>query len=189
MLAHEFFEIVRRLRVQSRHGFVQDPHLRLVYERADDVELLLHAVGIRLYLLADRVAEREEVEILVQPLFAQSGRHVEHVADEVDELHPRQPLVQDVVVRNIADELLCRDGIVAQIHSAHTHRSALEADYAGHALYRGGFSRAVRTYEAVYLPFFDVEGKVVHGRSRVSRISLCELMYVQHRNRIPYRAY
>ena len=180
---HQLFEVVGGLGVQPRHGLVQDPHPGLVDERADDVELLLHPVRIGLDLLVDGVFEGKESEIFLHPRLAFCGRDCKDVADEIEKFRSRQPFIEDVIVRDVADEPLCGERIVFEIDSANGHGTALEADDAGDALYRGGFTRAVGPYEAEDLPFADVEGELLHRGAEVAGIGLGQSVDVQHRGR------
>src|SRR5215216_2472704 len=68
VLAKQIFERARGFRIETDHRLVHDDHVRTMYERTRDDQLLAHAVAVALHELVPPVFEIEEGEELARPV-------------------------------------------------------------------------------------------------------------------------
>ena len=69
VIAHKFFQLKTRLRVESGHRFVQNPNLRLMHESRDDAYFLLHSVRIRTYFISEFISDIKHRGVLFRSFF------------------------------------------------------------------------------------------------------------------------
>ena len=135
-LAQHLLHMERRLRVQPHEGLVQHQQHRLVHERADEHELLAHAMRIRRHQVAERRGEAQPVGIRLDALAPHVGRHRVKVGDVVQVLDARKEFVDVRIVGHVRRDALARERVrphrlprnadVALVEPGHAHDGADE---------------------------------------------------------------
>ena len=178
MLAHDGLELVRGDGVEADEGLIHYNELRLVYERRDERQLLLHAVGVGGHRLGEVVGQLEEVGVFVYPLVARVGRHAVDVRDEVEVFDAGEEVVEVRVIRDVGDVPFALQRLGLDALAADVYLSGVELEYAAAGLDGSGLAGAVVADEAVDLPRLYVQRKVVHGL--LLAVGLCEVFYPEH---------
>jgi len=162
VLAHDRLELVGGRRVEAHERLVHDDELRLVQQRRDDGQLLLHAVGVAGDRLGEIARQIEGVGVLFDARLAVGLGDAEYVRDEIEIFDAGKKFVQIGVVRNIGQPALAFDGFFADGEPVHIDFARVEVQDAAAGLDRGGLARAVVADEAVDLAGQDVQGQIVH---------------------------
>ena len=90
-------------RVETGEGLVEDEDLRLVEHRADELDLLLHALGELLHLLVAPGGEVDPSEPLVDPGHRLAPAQAAQLGQEEQQLGHLHPAVETSLLRQVAD--------------------------------------------------------------------------------------
>ena len=176
MLAHHLLQLVGALRVEARHGFVEDPNARIVYERRHDVHLLAHAVRVIGDARTQRVVNVEAAPVFLDEGLTRVGLRAVDVGHEGEVLDSRQAEESVGVVGNVAELALRLDAVGRDVVAVYPDRALVDRMHAADHLERGRLARAVRAEEARDATVPHRPGEVVDR--------LCVLAGVRFRNMI-----
>ena len=132
-------------------------------ERADDDELLPHAVAVAGDGARERVRELEAARVLLDARLAVADGDLEDVGDEREVLQARHEVVDVGVVGHVGAEALRRDGVGGDVDARHADAAAVDGLHAHDRADERGLARAVMADEAVDVAGFDGKGEVAHG--------------------------
>ena len=132
-------------------------------ERADDDELLPHAVAVAGDGARERVRELEAARELLDARLAVADGDLEDVGDEREILQARHEVVDVGVVGYVGAEPLRRDGVGGDVDTRHADAAAVDGLHAHDRADERGLARAVMADEAVDVARFNGEGEVAHG--------------------------
>ena len=136
-------QVAARSRVQARRGFVQQHHLGPVHERQRQGQPPP---------LPSRQGMKGRVGLLFQRKALQQGvggfRFAVKRTTEPKRFPGRDLVLQGVRLKRRADALLHVAGMAAGVYSGYPYAPPIRPPQPQHALYRGGFARAVRTQQA-----------------------------------------
>ena len=104
--------------VQSHHRLVKNPELRVVNKRTDNAYFLLHAVRIRFDRAVERVGKIKNFQHFFGTGFAGFNVHSVNIGKKINVFFSCQFVVNNVVVRNVADIFFGGNGIALKIDSA-----------------------------------------------------------------------
>ena len=183
VLAHDLFQLVRALGVKARERLVKHPELRVVDERRDHRDLLLHSVGIAFDRVVVGRPQLKDVKEALGALRGLRGIDAVEVGDMVDVFLPRQPLKHRVVIRDVADLPLRCEGVGPDRHPVDQDIPVLEGVDARQRLDGRRFAGAVRPQKAVDLPRPQGEREVLNGIDLGFPIAFGEVADGQHIHR------
>ena len=165
-----------------------------MHERADEHQLLAHAVRVRGDEVAQRRGEAQPVRVRPDAAFTHVGGHLEDVRKVVEILNAREELVDVGVVGHVGGHALAGqrvgfhrltcDADVALVEARHAHDSADERGFAG----------AVVADESENVARHDVERHIVHRPFRAERLHHMVdrkhrsglLLFCRHARFLPY---
>ena len=131
-----------------------------MYQSADYVDFLFHAVAVAFYRVTRNLCEVEVVQKFFEALFV-CGRAVNR-AHKVDVFQPRQLVVDNMTVRNVTHALFRRNGVGFEVVSVDDDAAFVEVQNAREALDSSGFSGAVRSDKSENFARFYLERNVVN---------------------------
>ena len=131
-------------------------------ERADEHELLTHAVRIASHRIAKGTHELKALGKLGDALGAYIGRHLEDVGKVGEVLDSRHELVDVGVVGDIGDEALCCHGVARNVDAAHADAAPVDALHAHDRADEGGLASAVMADETIDIAGLNRERDVAH---------------------------
>ena len=181
MLAHMRYNLRRRLRVKSHHRLVKHPQLRLVNERRDYANLLLHSVRIGFNLLVYRVFKTEQFCKSVHTLGAYIGRNLVEGRNVVYVLSSRKLLANGMVIGNVAHMHLCFYRLLLNVIAADFNSAAVKGQNARKTFYSSGFTRAVLSEKSENLAGAQLKRYIVDSNPVAFWIRLYKMTYFKHK--------
>ena len=124
---------------------VEDHQFRIMDDRRRDLEALLHAGGIGVYLAIARLAEPDVVEHFVRALHRVGARHTGELAGVGDEFHAVDAGEEAFVLRDESDLLADFQRLLTDIESQHATGTRIHANQAHQRADHRGFARAIGT--------------------------------------------
>ncbi len=167
-----------RARIEIARGLVEDEHLRIVKQRARELETLLHALRHRRDELRFELREIGELHHRVDDGVVRVGRDFVRVGEELEVLAHGHALVDARVVRHVADDLSHGLGIDPDVEPVDLDAARERLEERRHDANGRRLARAVRTDEPEDLSVAYVEAHVAE------HVELAEAVpQVAHANR------
>ena len=170
---------MRRLRVQTDERLVEDHQLRLVDERGDDGQLLLHSMRIGGNGVAQFGGQFKRVRIFLHVLLLALFVHPIDVGNEIDVLKARHTFIQIGIVGQIGDLLFEGNRVLADGDAVERDFALLKGQNAGNGLDRRRLSGAVVADKAENVAVFDRQRQVLYG-GLAGGVGFGEILNAQH---------
>ena len=120
--------------VQAHKGLVHHQQPRLVQQRAENGQLLLHAVGVGRDRLAQIPGQGEELGIALDAALALVLGDAEDVGDEIQILEAGEKFIEIGIVGNIGDAALALQGVLPNGNAVHPDLAAVKGQNAAAGL-------------------------------------------------------
>lgn len=101
---------MRRLRIESNERLVEHKQTRLMNQRGNNGELLLHTMRIGGNRRAEIAGKLEHCRVLFDSCVARVRGNAEYVSDEIQILDAGHEFIQIGIVGDICGDLLCFHG-------------------------------------------------------------------------------
>ncbi len=176
-----------RARIEVARRLVEDEHLRIVQQRARELDALLHALGELGHQSFAQRAEIGELDDRGDRARALGDGHAIGGREKIEVLADGDALVDAGVIGHVADATTHAFGIDLDVDAVDLDTAAARFEQRAHDADGGGFAGAVGAEEGEDFPFGYVEGDVVDGVDGAERFN--EVLDTDHAEVPPLKLY
>ncbi len=171
--------LILLVRVETVGRLVEDQHLGIVQQRLRHPDPAFEALRQCLDRLMQHPGDPDHLDDAADAILCLGTGKATDMGDEVEKIGRRHVRIGRRTLRQIADALLCGDGLGRDVMTAHDRGPAGRSEKTGDHLHRRRLAGAVRAEKTEHLAARDGERDVVDRLKRAEMFD--QVSYLQHR--------